>query len=214
MRRSMPGRVAFLFLILYTLFYVTLNIPNYHWYYAPYYFFGAFFAGAGVYALAEPYSALVASPWRMGLRGTAAGAALILIAGGLWYTEAIASRRPESAAAHQVLGRVRYQILAEWLRANTPDDARIGAAEIGIVGYYSERYIVDIMGLVTRGNSAFLAEGNFEGWLEEGRPDYIVVHNPVWAVENGILGPFNRGEFAIEEKYDDPQLVVLRRATP
>jgi len=213
-RRSMPGRVAPLFLILYTLFYVVLNIPNYHWYYAPYYFFGAFFAGAGVYALAGPYSALVASPWRIGLRGTAVGAALILIAGGLWYTEAIASGRPEGAAAHQILGRKRYRLLAEWVRANTPADARIGAAEIGILGYYSGRHIVDIMGLVTPGNSAFLAEGNFGGWLEAGRPDYIVVHNPVWAVENGIVEPFNRGEFAIEEAYVDPQLVILRRATP
>jgi hypothetical protein len=38
---------------------------------------------------------------------------------------------------------------ARWINANTPQDARIATHDIGIIGYYTERQIVDLAGLVT-----------------------------------------------------------------
>jgi hypothetical protein len=41
-----------------------------------------------------------------------------------------------------------YRAVGEWLAVNTPADARVGALEIGIIGYFSQRPIVDFAGLI------------------------------------------------------------------
>jgi hypothetical protein len=41
-----------------------------------------------------------------------------------------------------------YREAGEWLRANTPEDASVGTLEVGIIGYYSERFMVDFAGLL------------------------------------------------------------------
>ena len=35
-------------MLFYSLFFILLNIPNYHWYYAPYYIFMFFYSGIGL----------------------------------------------------------------------------------------------------------------------------------------------------------------------
>jgi arabinofuranosyltransferase len=41
-----------------------------------------------------------------------------------------------------------YTRVGHWLRANTPADAVIAASDVGAVGYYSQRWILDMLGLV------------------------------------------------------------------
>jgi len=43
--------------------------------------------------------------------------------------------QPKSATAKP------YQIIGQWLKENTPDDAKVALVEIGTVGWYSDRYI-------------------------------------------------------------------------
>jgi hypothetical protein len=69
-----------------------------------------------------------------------------------------------------------YIQVAEWLRENTPDDASVALLEIGIVGFYSERTVVDTMGLVSPEMI-----GHLETWLQTLQfavnyywPDYVV----------------------------------------
>jgi hypothetical protein len=38
---------------------------------------------------------------------------------------------------------------AQWINVNTPQDAIIATHDIGIIGYYTERQIVDLAGLIT-----------------------------------------------------------------
>ena len=41
-----------------------------------------------------------------------------------------------------------YRAAGEWLRENTPADDSVGAVEVGIIGYYSQRRMVDFAGLI------------------------------------------------------------------
>ena len=41
-----------------------------------------------------------------------------------------------------------YRAVGDWLKENTPPDARVGTLEVGIIGYYSQRPMVDFAGLI------------------------------------------------------------------
>jgi hypothetical protein len=56
---------------------------------------------------------------------------------------------------------VAYVSAGQWLAQNTPEEASVATIEIGIIGYYSQRPIVDTMGLV----SSDMADHQL-GWVE------------------------------------------------
>lgn len=70
--------------------------------------------------------------------------------------------------------------LGEWLRANAPADASVACLDIGVLGWASERRVVDLYGLVSpelvaigreQGFPAMVASG---AWLDVVVPDYLV----------------------------------------
>ena len=79
-----------------------------------------------------------------------------------------------------------YGGYGDWLRENTPEDAVVAALDIGLLGYTSERRVLDLMGLVSpeilelgrrKGFQEMVRDGD---WLLSGRdagsgpPDYFV----------------------------------------
>ena len=71
-----------------------------------------------------------------------------------------------------------------WLRANTPPEATVGALEVGIIGFQSQRKMVDFAGLIQPKVAEQIKPGTaFEGpalWaIERYRPDYVVM-DPEW----------------------------------
>ncbi len=76
---------------------------------------------------------------------------------------------------------------ALWIQANTEEDALIAVHDIGAVGYFSERRILDLAGLVTPELIPFLRdEERLRTYLDEQQADYLVVF-PDWYenLENG-----------------------------
>ncbi|HSH04399.1 MAG TPA: hypothetical protein VLL52_17950 [Anaerolineae bacterium] len=70
-----------------------------------------------------------------------------------------------------------YVLVGEWFEANTPASSSVATIEIGAVGYYSERTIVDTMGLVSPGMI-----GHLDSWAQTLQfavnyywPDYLLV---------------------------------------
>ena len=70
-----------------------------------------------------------------------------------------------------------YRQVGEWLNEHTPRESSVAAIEIGAIGFYSEREIVDTMGLVSPD-----MVGHLETWLQTLQfavnhywPDYAVV---------------------------------------
>jgi len=67
-----------------------------------------------------------------------------------------------------------------WLRDNTPPHAVIGAHDIGAIGYFSERSLLDTAGLVNPEVIPFIRdEEKILAFLEEKEVDYVVIF-PSW----------------------------------
>lgn len=135
-------------LVLYPLVYALLmyvgRAPRYEWYLSPMTFCCVFLAGLGV-------SAVVAEVGRV---GTAQERALTPV------LDVILVMSLFAAAISSPLGLMRLRRAQEnedglrraaglWLKANTPRDASVAMEAIGYQGYFSDRRIVDMAGLVT-----------------------------------------------------------------
>jgi len=73
-----------------------------------------------------------------------------------------------------------YVEAGRWFQSNTPKDATVGAVEIGLLGWSSQRYIYDAIGLTTPRNAAYVSQHDSDMWLVEDRPDYVFVHASPW----------------------------------
>ncbi len=71
-----------------------------------------------------------------------------------------------------------YQTIGEYLKDNTPPNASVGYVEVGQIGYYSQRKIIDMTGMVTKGVVAHLKLRDFDWTLNEYKPDYVIDYLP------------------------------------
>lgn len=78
-----------------------------------------------------------------------------------------------------------YEDLGRWLDTRTPPGASVGYLEIGIMGYYARRRVIDPLGLVNPGVAPHVAQRDFLWAYRQYRPDYIV-YNPAFFPE--LLG--------------------------
>ena len=78
-----------------------------------------------------------------------------------------------------------YREAGEWLDRNTLPGSSVGLVEIGIVGYYSDRAIVDVCGLIDPAVGPHLAVGDVSWPIRTYRPDYVMLHDPPWASLEG-----------------------------
>jgi hypothetical protein len=162
--------------LLYFLAYSALGVSRYYWYYAP--LLPGFIAAVGL-GIAAAGAGL-----RAGLR-TRPGARLpawerwgaFVLLGLLFLSQA------QSLAELRVQADRRYPIyraVGEWLESNTLPGDRVGALEVGIIGYYARRPMVDFAGLIQPEIAARLGEGsNYEDaalWaVENYQPEYLVL---------------------------------------
>jgi hypothetical protein len=76
-----------------------------------------------------------------------------------------------------------YRQGAEWIRASSAPEASIAYVEIGVLGYYSERPILDLMGLVTPWARPYVVRNDLLGALRERPTDFVLFHT------RGRMGP-------------------------
>ncbi len=160
MGRSTFSILVFPFCASLLAFYVLLNLSGlYFWYFAPFILFAIIYASR----------AIPNTP-------TAKVTACIVLAAAV-FTNAAYLRNPWP------MGRDRYAGYVEagkWIAQNTPADARIELPEIGLLGWYSHRKIIDVIGLATPKNALHVAHHDIVSWLDEDKPDYVLVHEPNW----------------------------------
>ena len=99
-----------------------------------------------------------------------------------------------------------YQRASEFVLANSESDERIGAGEIGAIGYYSRRYIVDVNGLVTPRQPG------------QGPVDTFVRYQPEWLIdsEQGLSAmlvetPWFQSLYRQEWQVPGTRVLVFRR---
>lgn len=122
---------------LYILAYVFLGVTRYAWYYAPLVMGSVVLVALGVEAARR-----VLRAYHSGLWGQWATVLLVVVLFGAQVASLVAYYRVDN-------GRLRiYRAVGEWFRNTTPPDASIAMLEVGIIGYYSDRYIIDFAGLI------------------------------------------------------------------
>jgi hypothetical protein len=67
-----------------------------------------------------------------------------------------------------------YAKAGRWISENTPADSSVAALEVGYLGYYSQRKIIDLVGLVTPGVSTHIRKQDFQWAVKKYEPDYFV----------------------------------------
>ena len=97
----------------------------------------------------------------------------------LQYSGVYAANVVDIERMHVAMGR--------WLARNTPEDAVLATHDIGAIGYFSGRQVVDTSGLITPGILPHLRPGRRADigvleFLEQARPHYLVVM-PTWYPE-------------------------------
>lgn len=73
-----------------------------------------------------------------------------------------------------------YRDAGLWLQENTPESTKIGALEIGIIGYYAQRPVIDFAGLIQPQTAAqFNRDTTYDGvaeWASQRyQPDYLIL---------------------------------------
>jgi hypothetical protein len=89
---------------------------------------------------------------------------------------------------------IYYQqvVFSEWIRENTPVDARIAVNDVGAHKYLGDRYITDLVGLTDNELPGVFFSGwgsiydVLTTWPEDKRPQYVLVHPDVYFLINNI----------------------------
>jgi hypothetical protein len=75
-----------------------------------------------------------------------------------------------------------FRSIGQWLSAHTPPGSSVGALEIGVIGYYAGRPIIDFAGLIQPDVTLqLLGSSSYEGaalWaVQRYHPDYLVLRD-------------------------------------
>lgn len=117
------------------------------------------------------------------VRAAALLAAAAAVGGAGWSGQSLLQTRLLSRAEQTVRREIGL-----WLRQNTLPTHRVAAEPIGYIGYYSERRILDEVGLVSPDMVDLnrMGDGWFEEMLRRHRPD-VVVERPHYLLRNRTL---------------------------
>jgi tetratricopeptide (TPR) repeat protein len=160
--------------VLYVLFYLEIGVAFYVWYFVPVWFVLMVSAtgSAGVLS-AWHVTTNNLPPWRQTevwlMRAVVSAAVLAVV--GLAADE---YGRGMLGRKLQVPAFELYTQTGQWLKQNTPPDTKVGFIEVGYIGFYSQRPIVDALGLVTPGIVPFLLKQDFQGILAQFQPEYYL----------------------------------------
>jgi 4-amino-4-deoxy-L-arabinose transferase-like glycosyltransferase len=163
--------------------YTVLGVAPYRWYYVPLLPAVYGLIGLGIVGIAR--RAASRSRTLLGL-----GLALALLAAqarSLWEIQRSTDPGiPESEligsnALPNTSGAL-YRQVGAWLRDNTPHTASVGVMEVGVIGYYAERRMIDYLGLLQPEVAAALGRRDIFWSIPHLLPDYLVLTaiNPLY----------------------------------
>ncbi len=201
--------------------YTLLGVTPYYWYYAP--------LLPGVVALLSLGVVRVGKlgNWEIGHWSFSIGhfLAFLLILALLWSDGAMVRALhgpvpPPEDPVSKVLPEAKGDLYAQagrWLCEHTPPEALIGVTEVGILGYYSRRPMVDFLGLLEPDVAEALARGDLYWALLHYQPDYLALTavSPLYAYDLRA-DPWFQAAYAPVQTFDDPRfwgspLTVYRR---
>jgi hypothetical protein len=225
-----PYRLVALWGIAQTLAYCITPIPFYHWYAAQIGVVAAIFIVFGMAVFPQLLSnAHALSGDTLGMKmlrvfGSAPRAfirlviVVVVVAGAITASTSVRIVRRYDARWPHAPANELYTKAGLWFAEHSPPEARIAYLEIGQIAFYSERYIIDTLGLVTPGAAGEVAKRNWLWPIKRYKPDYIIYNEyfTKWP-ESGLifLEPWFVQGFTEETRISTPAypfpLVIYKR---
>jgi hypothetical protein len=169
----------------YFLAYTALGVSRYFWYYAPLVSGFVVVIGLGLAAIEVAMNRLLDRFPSSFLKSSFLPTVLLL-------TVIFGQVQLFWRTSHRIDQRIEaYRAVGEWLNKNTPPSARVGTLEIGAIGYYAQRAMIDFAGLIQPETTAQIRSettyGDIARWaLERYHPEYLVLQDGVFpGIENG-----------------------------
>jgi hypothetical protein len=112
----------------------------------------------------------------------------------------------------------QYEQTGRWLAENTPPDSSVGYFEIGYLGYYARRTLIDPLGLIDPTIAPHVATRDFTWAYEHYRPTYIIQNQRIFTEYIGqvVKKPWFQAEYrqvAVIEQSGIPPLIIYERQT-
>ena len=168
--------------VLYVIGFELLGVTFAEWYYAPLMPGIALIIGRGIQFLADGITSLLPVKVGAGQTGRTAlkvGVATLLLTLLLQniipITAAVIADNPDWKA-------LTYPQAARWIARNTNANATLATIDIGHLGYWSGRHIVDIVGLAQPDVAPAIAQGDFGYAIRQYRPDMVLL-GALWLPE-------------------------------
>ena|GEM_PF-2529224 len=194
--------------VLYGAVFVILNVPAAEWYYAPLMPGAALLTARGIQFAAEGIGWLVLRRRRMLI---AIPIAILVMAEMLWVLGPMSAK---VVRAHPDWKARSYPAPARWIAQHTSPEATLSTIDIGHIGYWSGRHIIDIVGLAQPDVSEHIAQGDFGYAIRQYQPDLILlgylwldgVQQMDWFQQNYV-----RRRLFKAEAMDQPLVLFSRR---
>jgi hypothetical protein len=113
-----------------------------------------------------------------------------------------------------------YEQAGRWLGEHTPADAVVGVTEMGVIGYYSRRPMIDFLGLLEPDVADAVARGDLYWALLRYQPDYVALTavSPLYAYDLRA-DPWFQAAYTPRQTFEDPRfwgspLTVYQRQVP
>ncbi|MCI0445578.1 hypothetical protein L0152_20480 [bacterium] len=146
----------------YALSYTLAAGPMHPWYYAPFYAGYLVIVYHGILFILVRYPKLALAP-----AVTVFGASVICIVLLLSYYKSREIQR------QQIQMNATNRAVGDWVRVHTTEASVLAVKDIGYIGYYSQRRILDLAGLVSPECIPFRAKADFVGPIRKFRPNYF-----------------------------------------
>lgn len=156
--------------LVYIAAYTTLGVTRYFWYYGPLAVGFVLLIGMGVTLVVRLIRRTGGRHRTVGL----VGSLLVVLLMPQLHQLALLHQHNDPRMA-------LYRTVGEWLKEQTPTTASVGTLEVGIIGYYAERRMIDFAGLIQpEAAQHLLPTTTYEDvalWsFAQFRPDYLVLH--------------------------------------
>lgn len=172
-----------LWVVLHLALYVVLGVTPYLWYYLPFVAALGVLAALGLTTLVGILPEQLRPIW---LRPLMYGLVLVIIGSGVVRTHQSMQQQlqnyedlPVTDPRSVVLPGAQvksYREAGRWLAANAPEHATVGVSDVGLIGYYSQRPMIDFWGLLDSGVADALARRDLVWALYAHQPDYLALY--------------------------------------
>ena len=169
--------------VLYIAAFVGLGVTFAEWYYAPLMPGFALLTGRGIEFVAHLPARFIAkaeSDTKTDRQAWIAGGVAVLIIGVLMMTLYPVTR--DIIAVNPDWKAQVYPDTARWIAENTSAASNLSTIDIGHLGYWSQRPIIDIVGLAQPDVPPHIAEGDFGYAIQHYQPDMVLI-GALWLPE-------------------------------